>query len=348
MNRWMTMGGRGPAIGLDLNGSRAIAAEVDGRAGRGGRGRPGRTASIRRPDPAVDPDAAEWRRLAEVLERRGFRGRSISVGVPAAALLLETIELPPPGSGAPLDELARCELAAMHRLSPEQLTAAAIPLPPRRDGGAGRSLAVGCRREDVEATIAGAASAGLRIEHLTAAGLAAAGAVPASDPRAVTPAVRLLVVVGWRWAELVVLREGRLASMRVLPELGVQAIEAGLRRSGAEPDECARLMAPRPEAAPEGSPLDADLCGRRDELTSTYVDRLAVEARRSLAYVEQEHGPHDAADLRVLGEGAVCPGLPEALAEALDLTAGDPVADAASIAQGLAWDALTVDRRHAA
>lgn len=343
-----------PIIGLDLNGARASAAQ---RRGRRGGTTPPRTLSVRRPDPDAAPDAAEFRRFGDVLARRGFHGRRLAMAVPGPSLLLETIELPPPESGAPIHELARTELASMHRLDPGGLTAAAIPLPPTRTGEPGRTLAVGCRIDDIERLLEATREGGLQIDHLTAGGLAAvaghaSGARGAGRASAETSAetLDLLLVAGWRWSELVVRRGGQLVSMRVLSDLGLRVIADGLSRIGADPMETqATLLC----GHGDGDGSDPELIGVRDELILGHADRLAVEARRSLAYIEQEYGPPGGLICAIVGEGAACPGLSAAFVGALggdrgstdDSSPGDAVM---RVARCLAVDAEVTERGVAA
>ena len=349
-------GGPTPPIGVDFNGRRCTAAQWTGEAGGGLR-----TVRIRRPDPSITPTAEEFRRLAGVLQRHGFIGGSLAVAAPCSSVMIETIDLPPASSGAPLDDLARGQLAMMYRIAPNGITAAAIGLPPRRDNGPPRSLAVGCRAEELAPVLAAAEAAGLRIDHVTVGGLAVASTDPATlAAEAIASAfgasgatggggggggagthVRLLLLVGWRWSDLLVLRNGRLASARSLPELGLQPVAEKFERMGIGELEV--------EPGEEAEAATADTVAERSELVTAYAGRLVAELRRSIGYVEQEHGPVATGDMRVLGDGVAVPGLVDRLAEQVRMTvAVEGCPAVAGVAAALAADARLPWRRNAA
>ncbi len=346
--------GPAPAIGVDFNGHRCTAAQWVGE--------PGgelRWVRILRPDPAVSPTAEEFRRLAGVLERRGFVGGSLAVAAPCSSVMIETVEHPPPRNGAPQDDLAGGQLAMMYRIAPGTITAAAVPLPPRRDHGQPRSLAVGCRVEELSPLLAAAETAGLRIDHVTVGGLAAASTDPATlAAQAMATAtgggvatgagsgshLRLLALVGWRWTDLLVLRDGRLASARSLPELALLPVAEKFARQG-----MGELLVDSEESPGLATDASEDALAERSELVAAYAGRLVAELRRSIGYVEQEHGPAASGDLRVLGEGVAVPGLVDRLAEQVRMTvAVETCPPVVAVAAALASDARLPWRRNAA
>ncbi len=346
--------GATPPIGVDFNGRRCTAAQWTGEPGDAGSRV--RTVRIQRPDPSALPTAEEFRRLAGVLERHGFLGGSLAIAAPSSSVMIETVELPPAVSGAPLDDLARAQLAMMYRVAPTTITASAIPLPARRDQGQPRSLAVGCRDAELAPVLAAAETAGLQVGHVTIGGLAAASTDPAAMAAAAIASsaagasrggasagshVRLLVLLGWQWSDLVVLRDGRLASARSLPELGLESVAEKFERQGG-----GDLM---PDVEPGTSGPGADAVAERSELVLAYVSRLVAELRRSIGYVEQEHGPVGSGDMRVLGDGVAVPGLVDRLAEQMRMTVAAEAAPAvAGVAAVLAADARLPWRRNAA
>src|SRR4051794_17457208 len=109
-----TGGAYGP-IGLDIGSRWVKAVQLAGR----GESRSLHAAAVL-PTPVVpsvkDPVAeAEMlqtiaARLSSQLVRQGFHGRDVVVAAPAHRLEADLLELPPRGSGAPLDDLARVEI----------------------------------------------------------------------------------------------------------------------------------------------------------------------------------------------------------------------------------------------
>lgn len=99
-------------IGLDIGMARVNALQlVYERSG----GRILAWASFPRSSPGEALSPAEGERIARVLWRHGFRGQEVIVGVGAPALVLSTLELPPRSSNAPIEQIARVEVARSMR-----------------------------------------------------------------------------------------------------------------------------------------------------------------------------------------------------------------------------------------
>src|SRR3954469_22371612 len=77
--------------------------------------------------------------LAGALERGGFSGRRVTVIAPRHLLYTEVLELPPRASGAPIEQLARVELARSNRCEEGSFTLGMwdVPLGPAGRGGGG-------------------------------------------------------------------------------------------------------------------------------------------------------------------------------------------------------------------
>ena len=97
------------------------------------------------------PDAEELRWAGSVLARRGFVGNKVSITPSTSVCSSHVIELPPADSGAPIDQLARMEIARERRCSPEDIEFGYWALPQR--GKAQETLAVACPRSTVDSTL---------------------------------------------------------------------------------------------------------------------------------------------------------------------------------------------------
>src|SRR4051794_35623253 len=75
-------------------------------------------ARVARADPAAGFSEADAQVLAGVLERAGFQGHDVVLGAPREMLLSDVLELPPRASGAPIEQLARVELARANKCDP--------------------------------------------------------------------------------------------------------------------------------------------------------------------------------------------------------------------------------------
>lgn len=101
------------AIGLEVDTREIRAAQLS----RGGGGWSIRASAVVPRDTGDEaepnglPSREELARLRDVLERRGFVGNQISVGAPSRVCAFHILDLPPSGSGAPIDELAKAEIS---------------------------------------------------------------------------------------------------------------------------------------------------------------------------------------------------------------------------------------------
>jgi Tfp pilus assembly PilM family ATPase len=149
--------------------------------------------------------AAEVRRLHDVLDRQGFRGRDVVLAVPSSRLMSASLDLPPRSSGAPVDSIARAEFARAHKLplDPPNFEFEHWELPaPARAGRTAQALAVGCTHADADAVIQPFEDDGLDVLAFDAEAwaLARACAPLAAPPGRITA----LLDLGWNGCRLVV------------------------------------------------------------------------------------------------------------------------------------------------
>jgi hypothetical protein len=93
--------------------------------------------------------------LGQTIAHAGFVGSRIVVCAPDAALLPAVLELPPRSSKAPIDQLARLEVARIHRREPEAFDLAMWDLPATdRTKGATHAMALALPTEAGDAVAA--------------------------------------------------------------------------------------------------------------------------------------------------------------------------------------------------
>src|SRR5262245_44364514 len=102
-------------IGLDLSGRWFKAAQASARAGVCAKAKMTRGAEAKGTPAGAVLTPADAQVLAGALERSGFKGNRVTVVAPRHLLYAEILELPPRASGAPLEQLARVELARSNR-----------------------------------------------------------------------------------------------------------------------------------------------------------------------------------------------------------------------------------------
>lgn len=298
-------------IGLDLTGRTLRAVQL---AGRPGAWRLGAAVQLTRADPDEPLSRRDLSRLLDVLERRGFTGRRLVLGLDGPDLAIENIELPPRTSGAPVEILARNELAQSMRCEASTIESVAWDLPPEAGARKGAPLmAVACRHQAANAILDAVEGAGFEVEALDVRPLAAARAALEAMGR--TPGMVVLVDLDWQRAQLIVALGGGIVHLRRIDDAGLarlhEALQKGLR---VEPDE-AELLIREPPGSGEGR-----LAPELASIIDAHWERLAEEVRLSLSYLEHRHPGVEIGRVAIFGEGAEHPGVLETLQRVLELT----------------------------
>jgi len=97
------------------------------------------------------PESDELRWAASILGRRGFVGNTVSIVLSSASCSSHVIELPPAESGAPIEQLARMEIARAQRCSPDDFEFGYWGLPSK--GRSEESIAVAIPRTTIDQAI---------------------------------------------------------------------------------------------------------------------------------------------------------------------------------------------------
>lgn len=267
------------------------------------------------------PGPDELAQLSQILWRQGFAGRAVVLAAPPDVLLSGAFEVPPRSSGAPIDTIARAELARMHRLEPAAIECAWWELPAGiRETETTQVMAVGCEQSAAEALIDGFAAQDFIVRAIDAPSIALARAMRAhtSPP----PVLAGILDIGWAGSLLAVVRNHTIVYERRLPELGLDSVLSRLKDKLAIDDETASYLLlrigldkPPPELADE-----VELVEQARTLTADYVDALAADARASAEYAGRRYDQPLAAIL-LSGEGASMPGVAPVLARRLKLDA---------------------------
>lgn len=302
-------------IGIDADGRWIKAAQFR----RVGRGRSlWATAVIARADADAEVGRGDAERIAALLERRGFAGRRVVLGLPRAAMLASNLELPPRDSGAPIEQIARLELARATRANAVAMEMALwmIPAPIRAAEGS-HAMALGATHETTDPLIQGFAAAGLDVEAIDARVLASARAC---GPQMQTIGnMSVTIDVGWDALALGVFISGVLVFERAVTEAGLKDLYTSItQRAGVDVDAIdLALGCPGGVAAPE-TPAALTISSRIRGCLTEFLELAQVEVDRSVSYVQSRY-PQNSLDATVLlGDGAGIPGLVQRLQERLD------------------------------
>jgi type IV pilus assembly protein PilM len=310
--------GRLSPIGLDI-GSRQIKAVQLARAGDGWRVRA--AACIPRASGgefALD----EATRLADVLHRQAFEGSRVVVSAAPERLMSSMLELPPAGSGVPLEQIARMELARVHQRDAGSFEFAQWQVPhPARATKSNHVMAVACAHDAALGLLDALEGAGLSVEALDHHFAALARPCRPLIAAAGTGLCAMLDL-GAAAARLAILHQGIIIYSRVIEDGGLSRLCAELvQQLGIEPAAVEHLLAePLLAVADAKEPRAAAPTPSAHEprtLVATHFNKIVQGLNVSFEYAAHQYP--DVAVQRVLlsGGGAEMPGLSAYLGETL-------------------------------
>lgn len=309
------------AIGLDVGPLWVSAVQVrrDGRSDSAPRLRAWQR--LARRTPRAEFTADELSRIMDCLERQGFCGREVVLSTPADKLITGVFELPPRGSGAPLDQISRNELARAHRAEPDEIECGWWEVPQGlREVEGSHVIAVGCRHADAEALLDLYAEADVTVCALDAPAAAIARAVE----RAVAPipALTALLELERGRVQLAILRGSTVVYERTIPEGGLDKINDRMVKQLSIDQATADHLIERIglEPAPAYLQDEAELVVESGAIIAEVADLVANEARASSAYAGRRYG-QDVVRVLVAGEGALVPGIGTRLSRKLEIEA---------------------------
>jgi Tfp pilus assembly PilM family ATPase len=321
--RWMGIPFRTP-IGLDL-GQRYLKAVQLSRQ-RGG-WRVEAVACMARPEPAAPTDSRQVRALREMLRRQGFAGKDVVLGVPRQKQLTGILELPARDSGAPLDQIARMELARIHKCAPGSFEMVYWDVPaPNPARGAARVMAAAVAHAEAEPLLDAFEGEGLNVRALD---LPACAIARACRPAlADDPAITCVVDMGWGSSRVFILYRGVVVYERTLGETGVKRLSEALnRRLGLDLETTDSVLGEVGLGAERNRQEGAESFDELHGIIASHLNGMVEELQASFTYALHQY--RDAALKRVLliGGGAAVPGAASRLASALSLDV-QPVAPA--------------------
>ena len=264
-------------------------------------------------------EAAEVRRLHEAIRQDPFRGNTVVLAVPAAKLMTGIMELPPRSSGAPIEQLARSELARRHNVEPKSLEMACWDLPtPARAANRTYVMAVAGSLADLDQLVEAFEAEGLNVRALDihAAAVSRACRKLVAD----TSGTAAVLDVGWTSSQLVLLYQGVTVYERNLTKCGIGALVRLLAgQMDAHESIAERLLCE--DGLKCLSPADAGTQGTAALLDSpgAYLETMLSEMRIPLSYLVSQYPDAQFQKLLLIGGGARIPGLQAFLASRLEL-----------------------------
>lgn len=302
---------RRTAIGLDIGSGAVKAVQL---CGREGAWQIAAVAVAPRRDPAAPLNGADVQRIVDLLARQGFTGTNVVAAVPGHHVRGGIVELSSAQAGEPVEQVARRELAAMHRLEASDLEIACWPLPASgRSRESSRMMATGCTTTEATAFLDLLEGAGLTVLVLETPATALARICEHSG----AGAGQLMAVLdlGWSAATLVLLCRGAVIYERRLPEVGLGKLCQMLSTTlEVEPAIIEYLV--REVGLGEASRDVIDRAVLEDlhaALRDHYQD-LSRELSVSFSYATHQYPDSGVDRLALVGGGATMPGLADMLA----------------------------------
>lgn len=325
-------------IGLEVDGRSFAAVQLSGRPGE-----PWRLSAatvLPRTTPQPTPDAAEVERLSEVLRRQGFTGTSLVLAAPNEKLLTGVLDLPPASAQAPFDQIARMELARMHKCEPDTFEMSYWELPARqrhasggqetdrRQANAPRNvMAAACSVADAAPLLDVFEEQGWDVQAMDVQSWAMlrACAVVAEGGAKTGESSAALLSFGWNGALLVLRHHNIVVYQRILDEAGVNRLHAAIMEHAHVNAEMADLILFRSglpsgdgAAAPPMAIQSRSVAEAR-RIIAKHLDAIVREVRTSCSYMGHRHADAAPKLLLMMGEGAAMPGIDAHLAHELEM-----------------------------
>ncbi|MFO0856490.1 MAG: pilus assembly protein PilM [Phycisphaerales bacterium] len=308
-------------IGLDIGERVIAAAQLTGRRGSPARLRAGIV--IDRTETGA-LSASEATNLAQTLQRAGFEGREAIVAAPDETLMTAHLELPPASSNAPLDEIARAEVARLFRVNGESISMGYWDLPVLDRAKSGpTAMAVALPEESSSQFVRTLSNAGFEVvgvdARMCSLARACAGAI------GTVSGLVGLIEVGWSGTRVLLLHctnsNWTLVYERRITEACVRnVVESVKQRLGV--DTAAAMLALRGARIDDGTPMSpemSDLMRQVRQLQNEFFEALVPEVQRSISYASQRYSSLPLCGGYLCGEGALIRGLRGKLAQELSL-----------------------------
>lgn len=257
----------------------------------------------------------ETSELIPALWRQGFTGRELIIATPPTSAVSAVLELPPRSSNAPIDQLARLELARSRGLNASAFEMALWDLPIAGRGDATRVMAVAAAHDRTESQIAPFDGLDVWTSVVEPMSVALARLISGAAARDAADDLTGAVDVGWENVTILALVQGLVVYERVLPGMGVHKLFSECQRKhglslDATHGALLALRAAHPVAARR---VLRDVRAR----LADFAEHTAVEAQRSFSYTAAKYPSVTLREVRLTGDGGWLPMLGDRLIGAL-------------------------------
>jgi Tfp pilus assembly PilM family ATPase len=269
--------------------------------------------------------AREVEMLREAILRAGLKLVPVVINAPDASLLCSTLELPPRASGAPLEQLARLEVARTHKLDPDSFEMALWDLPtPDRVKNMTLAMSMALPKQVAHDTLSAFDEAGVAVDAIDTRACALARVATGAMGDVLGGLVGI-VEVGWSATHVALVHAGvssspALVYERRIDEVCLRTIVRTLQDRLGIDDRAAELSLRMGEEDDVDHTL-ADLMRSVRRYQSEFFDLLVPDVQRSFLYASQRYPTMPLVKILLTGEGAGMRGLRGRLASAISVEA---------------------------
>ncbi len=305
-------------IGLDV-GTRYIKAVQAHRTGDAWR--VSAAAAMPRATPGVPIGYEEIAVLMDLLDRQGFIGNDAVLAVPNDFLITSILDLPVRSESAPIDQIARMEMARLYKREPDSFQMACWALPQAARGSDTTGvMATACPHDQAEKLLDAIEPAGLNVVALETASCTLARVC--QPLWADNDGLSGVLDLGWHAAHAVIMHQGNVIYERVIPEAGIELLHQQItKRTGLDEAVVGRLLSHHGVDAGD-SPLEK---GNGQALswtsaTGSYAETVTQELNRSLSYAAHRYPNAATQGVALTGGGAMKPWLVQEVEKAAGVT----------------------------
>ncbi|MEM9373619.1 MAG: pilus assembly protein PilM [Planctomycetota bacterium] len=301
-------------IALDINSWEVRAVQLTGDAGSHTLYRAGILPRLRQPGVSDPIGRDEVESLVAMLRRRGFEGDRVVIAAPPAACASQVLTLPDRESGAPIETIARAEIARARRDGMSGFELAAWYLPPR--GRTEQGMTVACDHAGLCARLDVFEQAGLETVavDLEETALQRACDPPTGEPEA-DGAIDAVLNIGWDVSLGALTLGGVVVYTRRIAFGVADLIRKLAERTGIDVSDAGRLLSDAERLDPSIGTMHAATQSGWTRLAHA----LASEIDTSVTYVSHAYRQAPIGKVTLAGFGANCPAIREILDEVLGM-----------------------------
>jgi len=263
----------------------------------------------RRAEESLDETAGQ---IALVLERQRFSGNRVVLAAPVRKVNCDMLDLPPRASGAPIEEIAKAEVARVARLDASRFEMGSWDIPSTTRSSGTSMIALALRHEDADSIIDPLENHGLEVVAIDAQCWALHRAC---RKLFVAKEACAILDLGWSAASLHIADRQTILYQRTLWDAGVESLHNAIVKQHGLDEAAAESML----RAEDKNQRDLATAGSVTSLIAPYGRLLCGELRSSLTFAAQRFPEIAGNHLLLTGGGAALPGMAALIAERLGL-----------------------------